>query len=75
MAPGPKDETDKPGGAASDLTSKVLAHLTPREQEVLQTRFGIGPGTVYSPKEVGEQFSATRKRIREIARKLGKQPR
>jgi len=50
---------------AADAT-KVLASITPREDRVLRMRFGIGTGDDSALEEVGQQFSVTRERIREI---------
>ncbi len=50
----------------SDQTRKVLATLTPREEKVLRMRFGIGEEREYTLEEVGEYFSVTRERIRQI---------
>jgi len=50
----------------SDQTRKVLATLTPREEKVLKMRFGIGEEREFTLEEVGESFSVTRERIRQI---------
>jgi RNA polymerase primary sigma factor len=50
----------------SDQTRKVLSTLTPREEKVLRMRFGIGEEREYTLEEVGEYFSVTRERIRQI---------
>ena len=50
-------------------TTKVLATLTPREERVLRMRFGIGMNTDHTLEEVGQQFSVTRERIRQIEAK------
>jgi RNA polymerase primary sigma factor len=47
----------------------VLASLTPREERVLRMRFGIGMNTDHTLEEVGQQFSVTRERIRQIEAK------
>ncbi len=52
-----------------DATRKVLASLTPREEQVLRMRFGIGEKTDHTLEEVGSQFSVTRERIRQIEAK------
>jgi len=49
-----------------DTTTRVLAALTPREERVLRMRFGIGMNTDHTLQEVGQQFSVTRERIRQI---------
>ena len=49
-----------------DTTTRVLASLTPREERVLRMRFGIGMNTDHTLEEVGQQFSVTRERIRQI---------
>ncbi len=56
-----------------ETTTQVLASLTPREERVLRMRFGIGMNTDHTLEEVGQQFSVTRERIRQIeARALRK---
>ena len=52
-----------------ETTTKVLAMLTPREERVLRMRFGIGMNTDHTFEEVGQQFSVTRERIRQIEAK------
>jgi RNA polymerase primary sigma factor len=52
-----------------DITTRVLASLTPREERVLRMRFGLGLNTDYTLEEVGLQFSVTRERIRQIEAK------
>ena len=52
-----------------ETTTKVLAMLTPREERVLRMRFGIGMNTDHTLEEVGQQFSVTRERIRQIEAK------
>ncbi len=52
-----------------DITTKVLATLTPREERVLRMRFGIGMHSDHTLEEVGHQFSVTRERIRQIEAK------
>ena len=52
-----------------ETTTKVLAMLTPREERVLRKRFGIGMNTDNTLEEVGQQFSGTRERIRQIEAK------
>ncbi len=52
-----------------EVTTKVLASLTPREERVLRMRFGIGMNTDHTLEEVGQQFSVTRERIRQIEAK------
>ena len=53
----------------ADLTRKVLATLTPREEKVLRMRFGIGEKADHTLEEVGKDFSVTRERIRQIEAK------
>ena len=53
----------------SDLTRKVLATLTPREEQILRMRFGIGQKTECTLEEVGKLFAVTRERIRQIEAK------
>jgi len=56
-----------------DETRKALAMLSPREEEVLRLRFGIGEPADYTLKEIGQRFDVTRERIRQIeARALRK---
>ena len=49
-----------------EATTRVLASLTPREERILRMRFGIGMNTDHTLDEVGQQFSVTRERIRQI---------
>ena len=53
-----------------ETTTRVLASLTPREERVLRMRFGIGMNTDHTLEEVGQQFSVTRERIRQIEAKV-----
>jgi RNA polymerase primary sigma factor len=52
-----------------EVTTRVLSTLTPREERVLRMRFGIGMNTDHTLEEVGQQFSVTRERIRQIEAK------
>ena len=52
-----------------ETTTRVLASLSPREERVLRMRFGIGMNTDHTLEEVGQQFSVTRERIRQIEAK------
>jgi RNA polymerase primary sigma factor len=52
-----------------EITTRVLASLTPREERILRMRFGIGINTDHTLEEVGQQFSVTRERIRQIEAK------
>ena len=52
-----------------DTTTRILSSLTPREERVLRMRFGIGMNTDHTLEEVGQQFSVTRERIRQIEAK------
>lgn len=52
-----------------EMTTRILAGLTPREERVLRMRFGIGMNTDHTLEEVGQQFSVTRERIRQIEAK------
>lgn len=52
-----------------ETVTRVLASLTPREERVLRMRFGIGMNTDHTLEEVGQQFSVTRERIRQIEAK------
>jgi len=56
-------------GNLREITTRVLATLTPREERVLRMRFGIGMNTDHTLEEVGQQFSVTRERIRQIEAK------
>ncbi len=56
-------------GNLRETTTKVLASLTAREERVLRMRFGIGMNTDHTLEEVGQQFSVTRERIRQIEAK------
>jgi RNA polymerase primary sigma factor len=56
-------------GNLRDTTTRVLASLTAREERVLRMRFGIGMNTDHTLEEVGQQFSVTRERIRQIEAK------
>jgi RNA polymerase primary sigma factor len=52
-----------------DTTTRTLAFLTPREERVIRMRFGIGMNKDHTLEEVGQQFSVTRERIRQIEAK------
>ena len=52
-----------------DQTAAVLESLTPREEQVIRMRFGIGDGSEHTLEEVGQRFSVTRERIRQIEAK------
>ena len=52
-----------------DQTRKVLKSLTPREEQVLKMRFGVGDGSEHTLEEVGRSFNVTRERIRQIESK------
>ena len=52
-----------------DKITKVLSTLTPREERVIRMRFAIGLNTDYTLEEIGQQFSVTRDRIRQIEAK------
>ncbi|MFN4089794.1 MAG: RNA polymerase sigma factor RpoD [Alphaproteobacteria bacterium] len=56
-------------GNLRESTTRVLSTLTPREERVLRMRFGIGMNTDHTLEEVGQQFSVTRERIRQIEAK------
>ena len=51
------------------MTTRVLATLTAREEQILRMRFGIGQKSDFTLEEVGQQFSVTRERIRQIEAK------
>ena len=64
------DDTPTDGGDDLEAAkARVFAALTPREERVLRTRFGIGIGTKNTLEEIGQQFSVTRERIRQIEAK------
>jgi RNA polymerase primary sigma factor len=52
-----------------ETTTRALASLTPREERIVRMRFGIGMNTDHTLQEVGQQFSLTRERIRQIEAK------
>jgi len=52
-----------------EQTRQALAGLTPREEQVLRLRFGVGEPTDYTLEEVGQRFAVTRERIRQIEAK------
>jgi len=52
-----------------DHNAVVLETLTPREEKIIRMRFGIGAGNEHTLKEVGQSFSLTRERIRQIEAK------
>jgi len=56
-------------GNLREQTTRVLASLTPREERVLRMRFGIGMNTDHTLEEVGQEFTVTRERIRQIEAK------
>ena len=64
MVPG-----SSPGGPTKIIIAKILSSLTPREERVLRMRFGIGMNSDHTLEEVGQQFSVTRERIRQIEAK------
>jgi RNA polymerase primary sigma factor len=71
LAPSPVEAAIQ--GNLGELTRKVLATLTPREEQILRMRFGIGQKTDCTLEEVGQLFAVTRERIRQIeAKALGK---
>jgi RNA polymerase primary sigma factor len=67
LAPSPVDSAIQSN--LGEQTRKVLATLTPREEQILRMRFGIGQKTDYTLEEVGKQFAVTRERIRQIEAK------
>jgi len=67
LAPSPVEAAVQ--GNLGEQTRKMLATLTPREEQILRMRFGIGRKTDYSLEEVGKQFAVTRERIRQIQEK------
>jgi RNA polymerase primary sigma factor len=67
LAPSPVEAAIR--GNLGDLTRKVLATLTPREEQILRMRFGIGHKTDCTLEEVGKLFTVTRERIRQIEAK------
>jgi RNA polymerase primary sigma factor len=52
-----------------ETTTRVLASLTPREERILRMRFGLGMNSAHTLEEVGQKFSVTRERIRQIEAK------
>ena len=67
-------QTVSPADAAvytslEEQTRKVLATLTPREEQILRMRFGIGEKSDHTLEEVGQDFEVTRERIRQIEAK------
>jgi RNA polymerase primary sigma factor len=64
LAPSPVEAAIQ--GSFGEQTRKVLATLTPREEQILRMRFGIGQKTDCTLEEVGKQFAVTRERIRQI---------
>jgi RNA polymerase primary sigma factor len=67
LAPSPVEAAIR--GNLGELTRKVLATLTPREEQILRMRFGIGQKTDCTLEEVGQLFAVTRERIRQIEAK------
>ena len=67
LAPSPVEAAIQ--GNLGEQTRRVLATLTPREEQILRMRFGIGQKTDYTLEEVGKQFAVTRERIRQIEAK------
>jgi RNA polymerase primary sigma factor len=67
LAPSPVEAALR--GNLGELTRKVLATLTPREEQILRMRFGIGQKTDCTLEEVGKLFAVTRERIRQIEAK------
>ena len=67
MAPSPVEAAIR--GNLGEQTRKVLATLTPREEQILRMRFGIGQKTDSTLEEVGQRFAVTRERIRQIEAK------
>ena len=67
LAPSPVEVAIR--GNLGELTRKVLATLTPREEQILRMRFGIGQKTDCTLEEVGKLFAVTRERIRQIEAK------
>jgi RNA polymerase primary sigma factor len=67
LAPSPVEAAMR--GNLGELTRKVLATLTPREEQILRMRFGIGLKTDCTLEEVGQLFAVTRERIRQIEAK------
>jgi RNA polymerase primary sigma factor len=67
LAPSPVEAAIQ--GNLGEQTRKALATLTPREEQILRMRFGIGQKADYTLEEVGKQFAVTRERIRQIEAK------
>ncbi len=53
-------------GTSRDRVREVLGKLTPREEQVVRMRFGIGDGKAHTLKEVGQKFSVTGEQIRQL---------
>ncbi len=53
-------------GTSRDRVREVLGKLTPREEQVVRMRFGLGDGRAHTLKEVGQKFSLTGERIRQV---------
>ena len=66
---GPAPEQQAAGATLRDGVRKALAILTPRQEQVLRMRFGIGQKRDYTLEELGERFAVTRERIRQIEQK------
>jgi RNA polymerase primary sigma factor len=49
-----------------EQTESILKTLTPREEQVIKMRFGVGDGSEYTLEDVGQRFAVTRERIRQI---------
>jgi DNA-directed RNA polymerase sigma subunit (sigma70/sigma32) len=64
-----RDPADRRRHPLRETATRVLAFLTPREERVLRMRFGIGMNSDHTLEEVGQQFSVTRERIRQIEAK------
>ena len=67
LVPAPPDQVDRK--LMREALGEVLEELTPREREVLELRFGLSDGRSRTLSEVGELFSLTRERIRQIETK------
>ena len=70
----PDEDTISPSTSAArkilkNYLNEIISDLTPREQKILDMRFGLGDGVTHTLEEVGQVFSVTRERIRQIEAK------
>ncbi len=67
--PGSSRAVSRFDGTSRDRVTEFLGKLTPREEQVVRMRFGIGDGKAHTLKEVGQKFSLTGERIRQVEAK------